>query len=45
MTLDDIKIGSRLVMAIKLGFFIHNLVVFSKKRKKHNFKVSVQISV
>jgi hypothetical protein len=38
MKLDDIKFGSRFVTAIRLGFLIHNLVVFSKKRKNISSK-------
>lgn len=37
MKLDNTYFGNRLIKAIRLGFLIHNLVVFSSKRKKHNF--------
>ena len=43
MKLDNINFGTRLVTAIRLGFLIHNLVVFSKKRKKHKLRRLLQI--
>ena len=35
MNLNNLYFGSRLVRAIKLGFLIHDLAVFSRKRNKH----------
>ena len=36
MNSNNLYFGSRLVMAIKLGFSIHNLTVVRRKGKKHN---------
>ena len=35
--------GSNLVNAIKLSILIHDLAVFSRKRKKHRLKVFSKI--
>ena len=43
MNSNNLYFGSRLVRAIKLGFLIHDLAVFPKKRKKHNWEGFSQI--
>ena len=43
MNSDNLYFVGRLVNAIKFGFLIHNLAVFSRKKKKRNWVVGSQI--
>ena len=43
MNLEKRFFDNNLLKAIRLGFWIHNLIVFNRKGKKYNFKAFAQI--
>lgn len=43
MNLEERFFDNNLFTAIRLGFWMHNLIVFNRKAKKYNLKAFAQI--
>ena len=43
MNSNNLYFAGRLITALKLGFLLHDLVVFRRKRKKYGLKVFSQV--